>query len=99
MNNKISNDPMLDIEADTDMTSTQIIAVLSKSFFRDELETRIAVLWGIEDRDFFLMPSLVWTRDTVSVELACGIFGGNKDGQFGQYRDNSFIKAALSYSF
>jgi hypothetical protein len=99
MDNKISNDPMLDIEADTDMTSTQIIAAISKKFFRDELETRVAVLWGIEDRDFLLMPSIIWTRDTLSVELSGGIFGGDKGGQFGQYRDNSFVKAALTYSF
>jgi hypothetical protein len=99
MNIKITNDPSLDIEADTGMTSTQIIAALSKKFFRDELEARVAVLWGIEDRDFFLMPSLIWTRDTVSVELAGGIFGGNEDGQFGQYWNNNFVKVALTFSF
>jgi hypothetical protein len=88
-----------DIEADTDMTSTQIIAALSKKFFRDELEARAAVLWGIEDRDFLVMPSLIWTKDSVSVELSGGIFGGDKEGQFGQYRDNNFVKAALTYSF
>jgi hypothetical protein len=56
-------------------------------------------LWGIEDKDYLLMPSLVWTKDTVSVELSTGIFGGNKDGQFGQFKDNSFVKVALTYSF
>jgi len=99
MDDKIANNPMLDIEAGTDMTSTQIIAALSKKFLRDELETRVAVLYGIEDGDFLFIPSLTWTRDAVSLELSCGIFGGNKDGQFGQYSNNSFVKAALSYSF
>jgi hypothetical protein len=99
MDNKIGNNPLLDIEADTDMTSTQIIAALSKKFLRDELEARLAVLCGIEDGDFLLIPSLVWTKDAVSIELSCGIFGGSKDGQFGQYKDNSFVKAALKYSF
>jgi len=98
--NKTQPDTQLpDIEADTDATSTRIIAALSKKFLRDELELRFATLWGIEDRDFLLMPALIWTRDTVSVELSCGIFGGNKEGQFGQYNKNSFIKAALTYSF
>jgi hypothetical protein len=90
---------MLDIEAGTDMTSTQIIAALSKRFLRDELEARAAVLWGVEDGDFLFMPSLIWTKDAVSVELSGGIFGGNKEGQFGQYKDNNFVKAALTYSF
>jgi len=98
--NKTQPDTQLpDIEADTDATSTQIITALSRKFFRDELELRFAALWGIEDRDFLLMPALIWTRDTVSVELSCGIFGGNKEGQFGQYNKNSFVKAALTYSF
>jgi len=99
MDNKIGNNPLFDIEADTNMTSTQIIAALSKKFLRDELEARLAVLCGIEDGDFLFIPSLVWTKDAVSIELSCGIFGGSKDGQFGQYKDNSFVKAALKYSF
>jgi hypothetical protein len=100
MNDKIGKNPLIvDIEADTNMTSTQIIAAISKKFFRDALETRVAVMWGIEDKDFLLIPSLIWTRDTVSVELSGGIFGGNEEGQFGQYWKNSFVKAALTYSF
>jgi len=99
MYNKIADNALLDIEADTDMTSTQIITAISKKFFRDELETRLAVLWEIEGGDFLLIPSLVWTKDAVSVELSGGVFGGKKVGQFGQYRDNSFVKAALTYSF
>jgi hypothetical protein len=97
MDGKITNP--LDIEADAGMTSTQIITSLSKKFFRDQLELRLAALWEIEDNDYLFMPALIWTRDTVSVELSGGIFGGNKDGQFGQYKDNSFVKAALTYSF
>ena len=98
-NDKIAGNRMLDIEADTNMTSTQIIAALSKKFFRDELEFRFAALWGIEDQDFLLMPSLTWTKDTLSVAVSTGIFGGNTDGQFGQFKDNSFVKVALIYSF
>jgi hypothetical protein len=89
----------LDIEADTDMTSTQIIAVLTKSFFRDKLETRIAVFWEIEANDCMLVPSLVWNNNAVSVELSGGFFVGDTDGQFGQYWKNSFVKTVLTYSF
>jgi hypothetical protein len=99
MDNKIANNPLLDIEAGTDMTSTQIIAALSKKFLRDELETRVAVLYGVEDGDFLFIPSLIWTRDAISLEFSGGFFGGNEDGQFGQYRDNNFVKVALTYSF
>jgi hypothetical protein len=99
MNGKISDDPMLDTEADTDMTSTQIIAALSKSFFRDQLAFRAAVFYEIEARDFMFIPSLVWTKDALSLELSGGVFGGKRDGQFGQYRDNRFVKTMLKYTF
>jgi hypothetical protein len=100
MHDKIGKNPLVaDTEADTDITSTQIITAISKKFFRDELETRVAIMWGIEDKDILLIPSLIWTRSTVSIELSFGIFGGNEEGQFGQYWKNSFVKAALTYSF
>jgi len=100
MNDKIGSNPLIvDTEADTDVTSTQIIAVLSKKFFRDEFELRLAALCGIEDRDFLLMPSFTWTRDAVSVAFSGGIFGGDEGGQFGQYYNNNFVKVSLTYSF
>jgi hypothetical protein len=98
MRGKIDGNP-LDTQADTDVTSTQIIASLSRAFFRDELEARVSVFWEAEAGDVLVMPSLIWTRDAVSVELSGGIFGGSKDGQFGQYLDNGFVKAALTYKF
>jgi hypothetical protein len=96
--NKIADNPF-DIEADADITSTQIIAAFTKTFFRDELEARAALIWEPEARDFLITPSLTWTKDAVSVELSGGIFGGDKAGQFGQYRDNGFVKAVLTYTF
>jgi len=99
MHDKIADNPLLDMEAGVDMTSTQIIAALSKKFLRDELEARAAILYEVEDADFLLIPSLVWTRDAVSLELSGGFFGGGEDGQFGQYSGNNFLKVALTYSF
>lgn len=98
-NDKVSDDPMTDTEAGADMTSTQIIASLSKTFLRDQLEIRAAVFWEVEGNDFMIIPSIVWTKDAVSVELSGGIFTGDTDGQFGQYKDNSFVKIALGYKF
>jgi hypothetical protein len=99
MHDKIGSDPLLDFESGKDITSTQIIAAISKKFFRDELELRFAALWGIEDEDYLLMPAIIWIRDTVSVEFSAGIFGGHEEGQFGQYYKNNFIKVVLTYSF
>jgi len=88
-----------DTETDTDKISTQIIAALSRKFFRDQLELRFAAIWEIEAKDYLLMPAIILTKDTVSVEFSGGIFGGDEEGQFGQYHNNKFVKVSLTYSF
>ena len=88
-----------DCEAGKNLTSTRLTGVLSKKFIRDELELKVSGLWGIEDKDFLVMPAIVWSRNGVTAELSAGIFGGDRKGELGQYKDNGFIRAGLSYKF
>jgi hypothetical protein len=88
-----------DIEADSDITSTQITAALSKKFLRDELELKAAAMWEVEGGSCLIIPSLIWTKNDVAVELSAGIFAGSDEGLFGQFHDNTFVKAVLTYSF
>jgi hypothetical protein len=97
--NKLSGNRLLDCEAGSKITSSRITGIISKKFFRDELELKAAVLWGIEDKDFLLMPSIAWLRNDVGLELSLGYFGGDKEGELGQYADNGFVKLILSYKF
>jgi hypothetical protein len=99
LDNGASTTMTIDTEEGTDMISTQIIAALSRKFFRDQLELRFAAIWEIEAKDYLLMPAIILTRDTVSVEFSGGIFGGDEEGQFGQYYKNNFVKISLTYSF
>ncbi|MDR2480885.1 MAG: hypothetical protein LBD07_01140 [Spirochaetaceae bacterium] len=103
MNNKTGSADIMasdfDIEGGKDATYTRITAALSKKFFRDELELRTAVLWDIEDNDFFIVPAVVWTKDSASVECSGGIFGGDDKGELGQYYKNCFAKIILKYLF
>jgi hypothetical protein len=92
------NNPQ-DIESGSDITSTSLVAALTKSFLRDELELEAAALWDIENSVCLFMPDLTWTKDDVAVELLAGIFAGSNEGLFGQFRENSFIKAAIKYTF
>ena len=85
------------IESDT--SSTRITGILSRKFLRDELELKTICLWGIEDKDFLIMPALIWSKNDVSTELSAGFFGGDRTGELGQYRDNSFFRVILSYTF
>ncbi|GHU61459.1 hypothetical protein FACS189445_3480 [Spirochaetia bacterium] len=99
MHGEISEDPLLDTEAGSEITATRITAVVSKKFLRDELEVRAAAICGIEDKDFLIVPGIYWTIKDIQLEFSSGIFGGDKDGQLGQYRDNSFIKIGMRYAF
>ncbi|MCL2266716.1 MAG: hypothetical protein FWC17_02975 [Treponema sp.] len=91
--------PNYDVEYDTSMTSTRITAMLSRKFMRDELELRAAVVWGIEDMDFAIIPALIWTRDELRAAFSGGFFIGERDGQLGQYKYNNFLKLSVTYIF
>jgi hypothetical protein len=97
---KIGADPLaIDTEAGKDLSSTRLTLILSKKFFRDKLELKATGLWDIEEEGFLIMPGIVYGSNGVSVELKCGFFGGDKEGELGQYRDNHFVKTILTYSF
>jgi hypothetical protein len=97
---KIGEDPMaIDTEEGKDPTSTRLTLILSKKFFRDKLELKAVGLWDIEETGFLIMPGIAYSSNDVSVELQGGIFGGERDGELGQYRDNHFVKTILTYSF
>jgi hypothetical protein len=96
---EIGKNPLPDIEAGSDPSSTRITVKLLKRFLMDRLEVSAAAIWGVEDRDCLIMPVLSWTEDDVTVGLAGGFFAGDRGGQFGQYRDNGFIQARLKYTF
>lgn len=100
MHGKIGKDPyVVDTEAGKDISSTRITGILSKKFFRDELELKATALWGIEDKDFLVIPAVTWTRNDISLELSAGIFGGDENGELGQYWRNGYIKTLLTWKF
>jgi hypothetical protein len=73
--------------------------LLTKKFFRDELEVKFTGIWGIEDSDCYLIPAVVWTKEDVEIALSAGIFCGDPSGELGQYSGNCYLKAALKYMF
>jgi hypothetical protein len=88
-----------DIEAGRDITTTLITAALSKKFLRDELELKATAIWEAEAGACLIMPSLIWTKNDVAVELSAGIFAGSDEGLFGQFHDKSFVRAGVKYTF
>ncbi|MDR2759732.1 MAG: hypothetical protein LBB78_10170 [Spirochaetaceae bacterium] len=99
LHRRLTDNIAIDTEAGKKTSSTRMTGILSKKFLRDELELRTAVIWGIEDRDVYVLPGLFWTRNDVVLEFSGGVFAGNRRGELGQYRDNNFIKLGLTYTF
>jgi len=92
-------DTIADTEAGTDMMQTKLTVQLSKKLFRDALELKVAGIYGIGYADWLVMPALVWTKGDVEAEAAAGFFGGDADGELGQYDDNDYLKASLKFRF
>jgi len=98
-NKKIKDNPVLDAEAGTRAVSTRLTMQLSKKFLKDNLETKATAIWDLENTDFYIIPAIVYTMGSLTTELSAGFFAGNEDGDLGQYRNNSYIKVGLKYSF
>ncbi|MCL2833481.1 MAG: hypothetical protein FWD78_09965 [Treponema sp.] len=96
---KINSDPLKDTQAGKDLTSTRITMILSKKFLMDQLEIKATGLWGIEDKDFLVMPGITWSHDSVTAGISAGFFLGDIKGELGQYRDNNYLKISLGYQF
>jgi hypothetical protein len=99
LDDKVGGNIFTDTEAGTKMSSTRITLALSKKFFKDELELKATGLWGIEDMDFYILPALIWTKEDIALEISGGVFGGDGEGELGQYRSSSFGKVLLTYTF
>jgi len=88
-----------DIESGSELTSTRLTAALTQKLFKDAVDWKIAAIVEVEEEDFLLMPSLAFAIGDARIELAAGIFAGDEEGSLGQYADNSYASASISYSF
>ncbi len=98
MNDKVGTE-LFDIESGSDASATQIITTLSRYFMKGDLEARASAIVEVEDKDFLIMPALIWTKNDIKLSCAAGIFGGDFDGNLGEYKDNNFIKTSITYIF
>ena len=99
LNDKIDKNPAIDSEGGDNVTSTRLILQLTKNFLRDKLECKLINIWDIENSGCVFIPSAAYSINDARVELSSGIFAGDKKSELGQYRDNSYIKLKLIYTF
>jgi len=98
-NSKIGDNPVLDAEAGTNAVSTRLTMQLSKKFLKDNLESKATVICDIENSDYYIIPAIIYTMGNLTSELSAGFFAGKETGDLGQYRNNSYIKLGIKYSF
>jgi hypothetical protein len=98
-NGQVGSDPVYDVEAAArdHATATRITLSFSKAF--DDLTLRFTTLWGIEDMDFLIIPSLSWAQGGLGLSLTGGVFLGDSKGELGQFAKHSYLKLGMSYSF
>jgi len=99
LDDKVLKNPAMDCEGGDNITSTRLITQITKSFFREKLECKLINIWDIEDSGLVFIPSVTWLVNDTRLELSAGIFTGDENSELGQYRENSYIKLKLKYSF
>ncbi|PKL06628.1 MAG: hypothetical protein CVV53_03300 [Spirochaetae bacterium HGW-Spirochaetae-9] len=94
---KIANP--LDIESGTTITSTQVAALLSRSFMQEKLKIELLGLLGVEKLDYMVEPGLVLAIGDAEIALRGRYFGGDAEGDFGQFNDRSYVSLSSKYAF
>jgi hypothetical protein len=88
-----------DIESGSDRTRTRVTAVVSQRLFKDALEWQVSGLYGIEDADFLVRPDISLIVGDSRLDLCAGLFGGNEDGEMGQFYKLDYLQLSFSYQF
>lgn len=89
----------LDIESGSEITTTQLAALLSRSFLRDTLKIELLGLLGVEKLDYMIEPGLVLSVGEAEIALRGRYFGGDSGGELGQFNDKSYISLSSKYTF
>ncbi len=88
-----------DVEASANRADTMIAIRLAQSLNRETVKWELAGVWSPENRDFAVAPSLTFAIGEAELKLAGRWFGGDEDGNLGQYADQSYAEVSLRYVF
>lgn len=95
------------VDVDTDnsghYTNNKLVVQLKDTFYYEKVEAVVKAIYGFERKDLIVMPELSYkVRDGWKATLSGMIihcFGENAESEFDGWLDNSFIQAAVHYSF
>ncbi len=89
-----------DAQKDADELTGLVAAQAAYGFANDRAELSLAGSVNAPDGDWVLIPRLaLYPVDDVTLTVGGKWFGGDPEGQLGQYAANSFAEVKASYSF
>ena len=81
-------------------TETISLLSLSQTILRGAVEWKIALMMGLEDVDFAILPSLHAMFGTIIFDAQLGIFlGRDSNGTLSQYHKNNYLRLSFGYEF
>jgi uncharacterized protein DUF1302 len=70
------------------------------NMLRETLHLELFSYIGLSNKDALIRPKISYDfDDSFSLHLGANIFVGDREGQFGQYQDNTMIYTKIKYSF
>ncbi|MFW5842314.1 MAG: DUF1302 family protein [Spirochaetota bacterium] len=86
-------------DEDGEYTSHIVSLALTDSYANNRIRPEAALSYGIEDRDYYLNPSLEFSLvDDALLRLEAAFFLG-EEGYFGQFEDNDYLELRFEYAF
>ncbi|HWR12565.1 MAG TPA: DUF1302 family protein [Rectinemataceae bacterium] len=89
----------LDVEYGSDITTTRIAALLSRSFSQERVKLELLGMLGLEQADYMVEPGIVVVFGDAEVALRGRYFGGDAAGDLGQFHDRSYVSLSSTYRF
>ncbi|MEA3317004.1 MAG: DUF1302 family protein [Bacteroidota bacterium] len=84
----------------TDQIETTMTFLIRDDFMHETLHIELFTYLGLNNEDALIRPKITYDfDDSFSILAGSNIFVGDRDGRFGQYKDNSMGYLKIKYSF
>lgn len=91
-----------DVDYDkTGYTNNKLVVNISDSWMNDKIAPEVTALWGIERGDLVVQPKIAYKPNGNLTLTLSGMYihCKDKDSEFYEWKDNSFINAGISCKF
>ena len=96
-----ASDPLdVDYSSNGDIGSHRLIARVSDSFNHEKLLIEVKGICSIEEADWMLAPKITCKPEAdLQFSARAGLYGGDEEGNLGQFKDSSFLELEATLYF